>query len=398
MHSGQTANGWQGPAHYSQNMKTPADRIYLAPPSVGPREIARVTAALESGWVAPVGPELDGFEADLRTFAGVGGAVALSSGTAGLHLGLKALGVEPEDEVFCPTLTFAATAFAVVHAGANPVFLDSEPVSWNLDPEVLEATLRMRARRSALPAALITVDIFGRTSDYAEILPIAEHFGVPVLVDSAESLGARHGEAAAGSMGHAGVYSFNGNKIMTTSGGGMFVSNDEQLVEKVRYWSTQARENLPWYEHNDIGFNYRMSNILAALGRAQLERLPEIIASRRQVREWYAAELAETPAATVTSDPPWGRSNAWLTTVRFDRAHAPDAAIRVREALEAQNIESRPVWKPMHQQPVFADREAHLTGVSDLLYAEGLCLPSGFELQYSDIERICAVIVDTLAT
>lgn len=375
----------------------PAKRIYLAPPSVGPKEIARVTAALVSGWVAPVGPELEGFEQDIRTFAGVRSAVALSSGTAAIHLGLKALGVKPGDTVFCPTLTFGATAFAIVHAGAEPAFLDSEPVSWNLDPEVLQSTLRKRARKNELPAAIITVDIFGRTCNYDEILTIATAFDVPVLVDSAESLGALHGDSPAGSMGHAGIYSFNGNKIMTTSGGGMLVSNDEQLVEKVRYWSTQAREELPWYEHNDIGFNYRMSNILAALGRAQLERLPEIVAQRRRVRDWYSLALTEVPVVAVTADPPWGRSNSWLTTVRFDHKFGPYAANRVREALEAENIESRPVWKPMHQQPVFGRHEAHLTGTSDRLFAEGLCLPSGFTLQQVDIERICGTIVGTLA-
>lgn len=373
-----------------------SERIYLAPPSVGSAEISRVTAALESGWVAPVGPELAGFETDVSTLTGLRAAVALSSGTAGLHLGLKAMGVKPGDEVICPTLTFAATAFAIVHAGATPVFLDSEPTSWNLDPDLLRSLLIYRAERNALPAAVVVVDLFGRTAHYDEILTVAESFNIPVLVDAAESLGAQYGDHPAGSMGNAAVFSFNGNKIMTTSGGGMFVSDNEQLVEKVRHWSTQSREDLPWYEHNEVGFNFRMSNILAALGRAQLERLPDIVAARRRVRDWYVSELDGIAAADVTGDPPWGVSNDWLTTVRFDSAQTPGGSTRVRLALEAENIESRPIWKPMHQQPVFADHEAHLNGVADQLFADGLCLPSGFTLEQSDIKRICQTIIATL--
>lgn len=372
------------------------DRIYLAPPSVGVAEISRVIAALESGWVAPVGPELSGFETDICTITGARAAVALSSGTAALHLGLKAIGVKPGDEVICPTLTFAASAFAIVHAGATPVFLDSEPTSWNLDPALLQSLLIDRAKHNALPTAVIVVDLFGRTANYGEILAVADQFNIPVLVDAAESLGSQYGDHPAGSMGNAAVFSFNGNKIMTTSGGGMFVSDNEELVEKVRYWSTQSREDLPWYEHNEVGFNFRMSNILAALGRAQLERLPDIVAARRQVHDWYVSELDGVAAANVTGDPPWGVSNGWLTTVRFDSEHAPGGSTRVRLALEAENIESRPIWKPMHQQPVFADHEAHLNGVSDQLFAEGLCLPSGFALERLDIKRTCQTIIATL--
>ena len=373
-------------------------RIYLSPPNVGTAEISRVSAALASGWVAPVGPELEGFEEDIRRFANVNAAVALASGTAALHLGLKALGVSPGDTVLCPTLTFAATPFAIVHSGALPVFIDSEPVSWNIDPRVLRDALAGIRREGNLPKALVTVDLFGRTCDYEAIIEVATEFGVPILVDAAEALGADHNGEPAGSMGDAAVFSFNGNKIMTTSGGGMLVSKSSDLIERVRHWSTQSREDFPWYEHEEIGYNYRMSNILAALGRAQLERLPMMIAKLREITGWYTELLGANGAISVIQDPPWGRSNCWLTTVRFDPSLGVAAATKVREALESANIESRPVWKPMHQQPVFAGTEAHLTGVADQIFAEGLCLPSGVTLDREDIERITAIILATLQT
>lgn len=374
------------------------ERIYLSPPDVGGLEISRVAAALESGWVAPVGPDLTGFEADVCSFTSTNAAVALASGTAGIQLGLKALGVRAGDAVICPTLTFGATAFAITHAGATPVFIDSEATSWNLDPTILRPLLVRMANEGRLPTAIVTVDLFGRTCDYDKILPLAEEFNVPILVDAAEALGATHDGRPAGSMGDAAIFSFNGNKIITTSGGGMLVSNNPAIVEKVRHWSTQSREDFPWYEHNEIGYNYRMSNILAALGRAQLERLPSIITKLRNITSWYTEHLSAAPEIEVTQDPPWGLSNCWLTTVRFDNALGRDAATRVREALEAENIESRPVWKPMHQQPVFADSEAYLTGVADRIFAEGLCLPSGVALNREDIERITAIILATLRT
>lgn len=371
-------------------------RIYLSPPFVGATEIARVVAALESGWVAPVGPDLTGFEDDIRGFAQVRAAVALSSGTAGIHLGLKALGVGEHDAVICPTLTFGATAFAIVHAGARPVFVDSEPTSWNIDPEILSEVLKCKARSGELPAAIIAVDLFGRPCDYDAILPIAAEYGIPVLVDAAESLGSTYKGRSTGSMGNAAIFSFNGNKIMTTSGGGILASNDDALVAKVRHWSTQSREDFPWYEHEELGYNYRMSNVLAALGRAQLERLPSMIEKRRWITQSYTEQLAGIEEVAVIQDPPWGKSNSWLTTVRFGRAFGTDSSRAVREALESQNIESRPVWKPMHQQPVFRGAEEHLSGVADQIFAEGLCLPSGVALDPVDIDRISSIVLATL--
>lgn len=360
-------------------------------------EVESVSRAVTGGWVAPLGPEVDGFEADICAFTGAGHALALSSGTAALHLGLLGLGVKPGDSVIVPTLTFGATAFAVTYAGAKPVFLDVDEDSWGLDPLLLEAALQARARAGDAIAAIIPVDLFGRPADYDRILPIAAEYGVPVLVDAAESLGAKHRDRAAGTMGRAGVYSFNGNKIMTTSGGGMLVSDDERLVDKARFWSTQSREPFPWYEHEEVGFNYRLSNILAALGRAQLARLPEMVARRRAIRAMYTDMLAGLEGVVVTPDPPWASGNSWLTTVTFDGGLRPGAPTRVRQALQADGIESRPLWKPMHQQPVFAGREVHLTGVADRVFAEGLCLPSGVGLRDDDIARVADGLKAALA-
>ena len=359
-------------------------------------EVEALQRAVNSGWVAPLGPEIDGFEADICTFTGATHALALSSGTAALHLGLLGLGVKPGDEVIVPTLTFGATAFAVTYVGATPVFIDVDTSSWGMDADLLEQVLDERDRNGRQVAAIIPVDLFCRPANYDRILPIAARFGVPVLVDAAESLGATHGDDSAGTMGQAGVYSFNGNKIMTTSGGGMLVSNNNELIDKARFRSTQSREPFPWYEHEEIGYNYRLSNILAALGRAQLSRLPEMIARRQQIRATYTEQLSALEGVIVTPDPPWGVGNSWLTTLTFDQRLRPGASHLVREALQRDNIEARPIWKPMHQQPVFANYQMHYTGVADRLFEEGLCLPSGAGLTDSDIARVADAVKEAL--
>ncbi len=373
-------------------------RIYLSPPSIGESEKNAVANALDSGWVAPIGPEIDEFESELAAQAGRSHAVALSSGTAAIHLGLLALGVVPKDEVIVPTLTFGATAFAVIHAGAQPVFLDVEEESWNLDPNLLESELKRRATINRLPKAIVPVDVFGRTCDYESILQISRKYEIPVLVDSAESLGAMHGDSPAGSMGEAAIFSFNGNKIITTGGGGALVTDNAEIARKVRHWSTQSREPLPWYEHEEIGYNYRMSNILASMGRAQLNRLPDIVKRRREIRDRYATALETIPDVSVMGDPPWGTWNGWLTTVRFGQSVHPDAPTRIREELAAQDIESRPIWKPMHQQPVFASAESVITGVADQIFKDGLCLPSGTFMTNAEIDRVTDEIVRVLHT
>ena len=379
------------------HMQTPlTERLYLAAPDVGDLEADAVARAMASGWIAPVGPEVDGFEYELSRASGRREAVALSSGTAGLQLGLLALGVGEGHAVVVPSLTFGATAFAVTYVGAKPVFLDVEEKAWGLDPTLLEDYLSEGAKRGCLPAAVVAVDLFGRTCDYHSIMSLCDAYEVPLLCDSAEALGATNGVRAAGSMGEAAVFSFNGNKIITTSGGGALVTDDPEIARKVRHWSTQSREPFPWYEHQEVGFNYRMSNILAALGRAQLSRLDGIVERRRAIRGRYSEGLMQTPGVVVMGDPPWGRWNGWLTTVLFDSVLLPNAAATVREALEAVNIESRPVWKPMHQQPVFEKAERVLTGMSDRIFAEGLCLPSGTAMTDEDVNRVLEAVVTSL--
>jgi len=347
--------------------------VYLSAPNVGELEKQYVMDALDSGWVAPLGPHVDAFERELADFVGVEHAVALSSGSAGLHLSLLVAGVKAGDEVVVPTLTFAATAFAVTYVGATPVFLDSETQSWNLDPDVLESFLADRAASDRLPAAVLCVDIFGQTADYQRIESICEKYGVALLEDAAEALGASNGNRKAGSFGKAGTFSFNGNKIITTSGGGMVVSNDGEFIDKIRYFATQARQPLPWYEHEDIGYNYRLSNVLAAIGRAQLQRLPEFIKDRTEARAAWTEYFAERGGATVLQDAPWGVGNSWLTIAFFEDAAMPEI---FRKELAERGIEARPVWKPMHMQPVFHRHENAFLPVSENSFLLGICLPS----------------------
>ena len=380
----------------SSFVEPPVGRIFLSPPTVTPLDVEAVVNALNSGWVSPLGPDIAGFEADMAAFVGVRHAVALSSGTAALHLGLLALGVGSGDQVIVPTLTFGATAFAVTYTGAEPIFVDVEELSWNLDPNLLSEVLARLAARNRLPAAIISVDLFGRPANIAAIRAIADEYGIPVLCDAAEALGARTGDHMCGSAGHASVLSFNGNKIMTTSGGGMFLSDDFGLADRVRFWATQSREKKPWYEHNEIGYNYRMSNVLAALGRSQLARLPEIVTRRREIRDSYAKGFEPLSGISVANDPPWGYSNAWLSTILFHPDEYPFGSERARAGLDYANIESRPVWKPMHQQPVFAHSETYLTGIADAIFHQGLCLPSGGELSDHDLECVINIVLDSL--
>ena len=348
-------------------------RIYLSPPKVGSAETKFVLDALESGWVAPLGPHVDAFEAELAQYVGSENALALSSGSAGLHLALLVAGVKEGDDVVVPTMTFAATAFAVKYLNANPIFLDSETVSWNLDPDLLAEFLNTRAKIGKLPKAVLAVDIFGQTADYHRIQAICESFEVPIIEDAAEALGATNRGDRAGTFGRAAVFSFNGNKIITTSGGGMLVSDDAEFISKARYFATQARQPVIWYEHEDIGYNYRMSNVLAAIGRAQLANLDNVIETRRIVREMYSDFTKDSGKAEVLQDAPWGTGNNWLTVATFSSS---EDAMTLMKALHQSGIESRPIWKPMHQQPVFSKAEALLNGTADHIFSVGLCLPS----------------------
>lgn len=354
-----------------------------------------MTRALASGWLAPIGPDLTCFESEVAAVVGVPYAVGLSSGTAGLHLGLKFLGVKPGDVVLVPTLTFGATAFAVTYLGAAPVFVDVD-ASWCMDPQMTrEAVTQLRCSGRRVAAAM-PVDLYGTPCNYTDLLRVLNEIEVPVLEDAAEGLGSRHVDGMVASFGRAGVLSFNGNKLITTSGGGMLVSDDQELIDKVRFWATQSREDEPWYEHEEIGYNYRLSNILAALGRSQLRRVHDQVSKRRQIREWYRSRLSDIEGVTIQEDPPWGESNAWLTVARFSPERYPDAPTRVRVFLEASNVESRPVWKPMHLQPVFDSNEAFLSGAAEAVFADGLCLPSGAAMTEDDVDRVSSLVISCL--
>jgi dTDP-4-amino-4,6-dideoxygalactose transaminase len=372
----------------------PRDRIYLSPPHVGPRERALLLEALDSNWIAPVGPHVDAFEREVAEVAGVGHAAALSSGTAALHLALRVLGVGPGDEVLTTTLTFAATANAITYVGATPVFIDADPATWQLDPDLLAEALAARARAGRLPAAVVTVDLYGQCADYDRILPVCAGYGVPVIEDAAEALGATYRGRPAGSLGAMAVLSFNGNKIITTSGGGMLLSDSAEAVDRARHLATQAREPAPHYEHIEVGFNYRMSNLLAALGRGQLEGLAEKVAARRATNAAYRAAFADLPGIAFMPEADYGRPTCWLTCVTIDPAAFGASTDQVREHLAGLDIEARPVWKPMHQQPVFADAEVVGGSAAADLFTHGLCLPSGSSLTAGQRDRVIAGVRD----
>ncbi|MGV2982239.1 DegT/DnrJ/EryC1/StrS family aminotransferase [Microbacterium sp. AGC85] len=368
-------------------------RIYMSSPDVGQREEDAVVAAMRSGWIAPLGPDVDAFERELAERVGVAHGVALSSGTAALHLGLLTLGAKPGDVVVTSTMTFAATTNAIVYTGAEPYFIDADPITGNMDPAVLrEALTSLRASNETI-AAIVPVDLLGKAVDYTSILAIAAEFDVPVLSDAAESLGATHAGKAAGSFGRASIVSFNGNKIMTTSGGGMLLTDDESFAKHVRYLATQARQPVVHYEHTDIGYNYRMSNLLAALGRAQLSRLDEMIAKRREMRELYKQLFADVDGVEVFGAEGDEADNVWLTSIVVDESITGWAPGELAAALAEVNIESRPLWKPMHLQPVFAGARGLITGASERLFERGLTLPSGSALSTSQRERARSAIV-----
>jgi dTDP-4-amino-4,6-dideoxygalactose transaminase len=367
-------------------------RIYLSPPDVTDVERKLLLAAFDSNWVAPVGPDLDAFEAQVADLVGVRHAVALSSGTAALHLALIAAGVRRGDTVLVPSFTFAATANAVRYLGARPVFLDSTAASWNVDPELVADELRVRAAAGQLPRAVITVDMYGQCADYDPILDACDRYGVVLIEDAAEALGATYRGRAAGSFGLAGVLSFNGNKIATTGGGGMLVTDDGRVATQARHLATQAREPVPHYEHRTVGYNYRLSNLLAAIGRGQVQRLDELIASRRETNRFYRAALGDLPGLTFMPVAEYGVPNWWLTCLLVEADTFGATRDQILAALGAQNIEARPTWKPMHLQPVFQDCVARGGAVSADLFRRGLCLPSGSALTDADRTRITAAV------
>jgi dTDP-4-amino-4,6-dideoxygalactose transaminase len=369
-----------------------APRIYLSPPDIGPDEQALVADAFASNWIAPLGPQVDAFECEFAQHLGVAHAVALSSGTAALHLALRQLGVGPGDEVFCSTLTFVASANPIVYEGGTPVFLDCERESWNLDPNILADALRARARAGKTPKALVLVHLYGQSANLDPITALCAQYGVTLVEDAAEALGATHGGRPVGTRGAAGIFSFNGNKIITTSGGGMLVTNDATFAAQTRFLATQARDPAPHYEHSQLGFNYRLSNVLAAIGRGQLRHLAKKVARRRAHFDFYQAALGDLPGVSFMPEAAWGCANRWLTCLTIDPAAAGTDREQVRVALEKENIEARPVWKPMHAQPLFARAPRFGGAVADELFARGLCLPSGSNLTDDDRARVAALV------
>jgi dTDP-4-amino-4,6-dideoxygalactose transaminase len=367
-------------------------RIYLSPPDIGTEERRFVNEAFDTNWVAPAGPHLSAFEDEMCAASGIKASVCLSSGTAALHLAVRLLGVRPGDEVFCSTFTFVGTSNPIVYEGGRPVFVDAESRSWNLDPELLAEGLAERAKNGRLPRAIIVAEIYGQCAMWDQISEVAASYGVPVIEDAAEAVGATYRGRWAGSFGAIGVYSFNGNKILTTSGGGMLLSADSDLVDRARKLATQAREPFPHYEHDELGFNYRMSNVLAGIGRGQLRSLARRIERRRQIFDFYRRNLGDLPGIGFMPEIPEGRSNRWLTCITVDPRRVGADRDSVLASLGAENIEARPLWKPMHLQPFYEGAPALGGSVSEDLFARGICLPSGSAMSEGDLWRIVGAV------
>jgi len=367
-------------------------QILLSTPHMGEQERKFVTEAFDTNWVAPIGPNVDAFEREFSQVVGSQYAAALSSGTAALHLALKLVGVEAGDEVFCSTFTFIASASPITYLGAKPVFIDSDRTSWNMDPHLLEEALVKKKQQGKLPKAVVLVHLYGQCADIEPILEICDRYSVPLIEDAAEALGATYKNTSPGTWGRAGIFSFNGNKIITTSGGGMLVSNDENIIKQARFLATQARDPEPHYEHTQIGFNYRLSNISAGIGRGQLAVLKDRVAARCRNFEFYKSTLGDLPGIGFMPEPDYGTSTHWLSCVTFEPEVAGIDREQIRLCLGEQNIETRPLWKPMHLQPIFSDSECFNAGVSEELFEKGLCLPSGSNLTLEDLNRVTAEI------
>lgn len=381
------------------NLNTPAEpqtktktRIWLSSPHMSGRERFYVEEAFATNWIAPLGPHVDAFEKAICSYTGAGHAAALSSGTAALHLALILSGVERGDEVICQSFTFSASANPIVYQGATPVFVDSEVDTWNLDPALLEEAIKDRLARGKKVKAVVAVHLYGMPARIEEIKKICDNYDLTLIEDAAEALGSRHNGRMCGTFGRFGVLSFNGNKIITTSGGGALLSEDAQAIEKARFLATQARDPAPHYQHSQIGYNYRLSNVLAAIGRGQLEVIEDRVQARRSIFERYRSLLAHTPGISFQPEAEGNFSNRWLTCVIINPQEAGFDREQLRLAFDKENIESRPLWKPMHLQPVFAEAPYYGVGVSDRLFEDGLCLPSGSNMTGSDWERIEEVL------
>ncbi|MBD1924878.1 aminotransferase class I/II-fold pyridoxal phosphate-dependent enzyme [Trichocoleus sp. FACHB-90] len=368
--------------------------ILLSTPHMGDRELEFVKEAFDTNWIAPVGPHVDAFEEEFCEVVGAGHAAAVSSGTAALHLALRLIGIEPGDEVFCSTLTFIATANPITYQGAKPVFIDSDRTSWNMNPDLLREALDRRAKLGKLPKAVVLVHLYGQSADIAPILEACDRYSIPLIEDAAESLGATYKGRSPGTFGRIGIYSFNGNKIITTSGGGMLVSDDPNLVEKARFLATQARDRAPHYQHSEIGYNYRLSNVLAGIGRGQLRVLESRVQARRHNFEVYQQGLGNLPGIEFMPEAGFGRATRWLTCLTIDPTAFGADREEIRIALANEQIEARPVWKPLHLQPVFAGCESIGGAIAGGLFERGLCLPSGSNLTTEDLQRVIDAIAN----
>lgn len=366
-------------------------RIYLSPPHMSGREMAHLEDAFSTNWIAPLGPHVDAFEREFAEVVGSNYALALSSGTAALHLALLSLGIGPGDDVLVSTLTFAASVNPILYVGARPILIDSERESWNIDPQIVADSVKDRARQGRCPKALVAVHLYGQSANLAPLLEICDQFGITLIEDAAEALGGKYHGRSVGTWGKLGFFSFNGNKVITTSGGGMLVSDDRNLIAHARKLSTQARDPAPHYEHSEVGYNYRLSNVLAAIGRGQLSVLADRVEARRRNFQYYKRELGDIPGIEFMPEAPWGGHTRWLTTLTVNRKLLGTSREDLRLYFEAAEIEARPVWKPMHMQPVFQDCERIGGGVAQQLFEDGLCLPSGSALSEDELSRVVAI-------
>jgi dTDP-4-amino-4,6-dideoxygalactose transaminase len=362
-------------------------KIWLSSPHMSDEgyEQEYVKEAFDTNWIAPLGPNVNGFEKELAAKVGVHHAAALVSGSAAIHLALKLAGVEKDNIVFCPTLTFSATANPIMYQSAKPVFIDSDYKTWNMDPEALEEAFKKYPKVKAV----LVVHLYGLSADMDRIMEICNRYNVPVIEDAAESLGTYYKGKHTGTFGDYGIYSFNGNKIITTSGGGMLVSNDKEKIDKARFWATQARDKARHYQHSELGFNYRMSNIVAGIGRGQLKVLDQRVEKKKYIYEYYKKELGNLEGLEMMPVNEWDSPNYWLSCITLSGDVRP---LDIMEALEKENIESRPVWKPMHMQPFFAEYDYIGSDVSEKLFENGVCLPSDTKMTDEDLERICGII------
>lgn len=363
-------------------------KIWLASPHMSDEgyEMQYVQEAFDTNWVAPLGPNVNEFEKELAAKVGSKHAAAMTSGTGAIHLALKAAGVGEGDIVFCPTLTFSATANPIIYQNATPVFIDSDYETWNMDPKALEVAFEEYGDKVK---AVLVVHLYGLSADMDKIMEICSRYNVTVIEDAAESLGAYYKGKHTGTFGEFGVFSFNGNKIITTSGGGMLVSNDEEKIKKVRFWSTQSRDAARHYQHSELGFNYRMSNVVAGIGRGQLKVLDQRVAKKKYIFEYYKKELGQLEGVKFMPVNDWDEPNYWLSVMTLEGTVRP---LDVMEALEKENIESRPVWKPMHMQPFFSEYDYIGSDVSEKLFENGVCLPSDTKMTDEDLERICGIV------